>query len=212
MECFERWHTRHIGLFTFAHSVKHVSLYQRFDFWPGHLTAIMAKQVENAPKGPWIGLSGVPAAERQAVLDACRELTDRIRAGLDVGVEILSVANQELGETVLLWNGSSLDGFAVCHAGPATEAGSDTCFIKFAAARPGAGAETTLGRLLDACNEFARARGVSRVVAGVNTARIEAYRALLERGFRTDLQGVAMHRRGDAGYHRPGVFVLDDWR
>ena len=53
---------------------------------------------------------------------------------------------------------------------------------------------------------------VSRIVAGVNTARIEAYRALLARGFRTDLQGVSMHRRGDDPYDRPGVFVLEDWR
>jgi GNAT superfamily N-acetyltransferase len=221
MRCFERWGTRHAGLFTFAHSVKHVSLYQRFGFWPGHLTAILSRRVE-APDTPnlddgaaaaasWTGFSQVAPDARPAALGACRELTGRIYDGLDVAVEVLAVAHQELGDTILVSSGSDLEAFAVCHTGPATEAGSDACYVKFAAVRPGSQADG-FGRLLDACSAFALARGASRVVAGVNTARHEAYRALLERGFRTEFQGVAMHRGPDRGYARPDAFVLDDWR
>ena len=43
-------------------------------------------------------------------------------------------------------------------------------------------------------------------------ARHEAYRRILDRGFRTDLQGVAMHRPNEPGYNRPGVYLIDDWR
>jgi hypothetical protein len=32
------------------------------------------------------------------------------------------------------------------------------------------------------------------------------------RGFRTEFQGVAMHRGNKEGFSRPGVYVLDDWR
>jgi len=39
-----------------------------------------------------------------------------------------------------------------------------------------------------------------------------AYRAMQQRGFRTQLQGVTMHRPNEPGYSRPNVFVLDDWR
>jgi hypothetical protein len=49
-------------------------------------------------------------------------------------------------------------------------------------------------------------------VAGVNTAREAAYRAMQRRGFRTQFQGVAMHRPNEPGYSRPDKFVLDDWR
>jgi len=35
---------------------------------------------------------------------------------------------------------------------------------------------------------------------------------MLERGFRTDIQGVTMHRPNEPGYSRVGVYVLDDWR
>src|SRR5690242_5469630 len=45
MELFDKWETRHAGLFTFPHSQKHIALYQRFGFWPRFLTAIMSKPV-----------------------------------------------------------------------------------------------------------------------------------------------------------------------
>ena len=51
-----------------------------------------------------------------------------------------------------------------------------------------------------------------KLLAGVNMARHEAYRHLVERGFRTEIQGVTMHRPNEPGYSRAGVFVLDDWR
>jgi hypothetical protein len=31
-------------------------------------------------------------------------------------------------------------------------------------------------------------------------------------GFRTFIQGVAMQRPKEAGYNRPEVFAIDDWR
>jgi hypothetical protein len=70
----------------------------------------------------------------------------------------------------------------------------------------------SFGRLLDACEALARSRGLARLEAGVNLARHEAYRAMLARGFRTDIQGVAMHRHNESGYSRAGVHVIDDWR
>jgi len=46
----------------------------------------------------------------------------------------------------------------------------------------------------------------------MNIARHEAYRVMLGRGFRTDFQGVAMHRDNEPGYNQPGVYLIDDWR
>ena len=50
------------------------------------------------------------------------------------------------------------------------------------------------------------------LLAGVNLAREEADRHMVARGFRTEIQGVTMHRLNDWGYSRPGLYVLDDWR
>jgi hypothetical protein len=213
MDLFDRWNVKHAGLFTFAHSQKHVALYQRFGFWPRFLTAIMAKPVAQSSNGVAFSLfSQVPHGERDATLRACRDLTDAVFQGLDLRKEIQSVAQQNLGDTLLLWNGSRLEGLAISHSGAGTEAGSGHYYVKFAAARPDGDAAASFETLLSACEAHASACGASAVIAGVNMGRHEAYRALLARGFMTQMQGVAMQRGNEPGYNRPGVFAIDDWR
>src|ERR1700722_14357263 len=48
MHQFDAWGTRHTGLFTFAHSAKHVALYQKFGFHARFLTAIMSAPAQRA--------------------------------------------------------------------------------------------------------------------------------------------------------------------
>lgn len=201
--------TRLRGLFTFAHSPKHVGLYQRFGFWPRFLTAVMERPVDtDGPEAAW----STADASTAGTLARCRELTEAVCPGLDLGREIASVAAQGIGDTVLLGDGAELEGLAVCHTGAGSEAGSGVCYAKFAAVRPGPGAAARFERLLDACMAFARGRGLRTLTAGVNTARHDAYRHLLARGFRTAIQGVLMTRDGDPGLGRPDCWVLDDWR
>ncbi len=203
IELFTRRGVRQMGLYTFAGSIKHVRLYQKFGFWPQQLTLILSTAVERPTLAPdWTRFTQSPD------LTACAELTNSIFGGLNVEREILTVERQRLGETVLVWEGSRLAGLAVCHCGRGSEAGPDACYVKFGAAR----FVEAFDRLLDACLTLAAERGLARLVAGVNAARHQAYRRLLERGFRTDIQGVAMQRPKAAGFNRPGVFVLDDWR
>jgi GNAT superfamily N-acetyltransferase len=211
---FEDWRIRHAGLFTFAQSAKHVGLYGKFGFHPRFLTAIMA-----APARPtgiarqWSRYSELPETQRAEAETATRELSEQLYDGLDLRAEIRTVFARSLGDTALLRDGDSrLAGFAICHCGPESEAGEGVCFVKFGAVRPGPGAEDRFAAVLDACAALTVAAGMTTVVAGVNLAREEAYRAMLGRGFRTQFQGVAMHRPNEGGYSRPGLFVLDDWR
>jgi predicted N-acetyltransferase YhbS len=213
LECFDAWGTKHAGLFTFAHSPKHIALYQKFGFWPRFLTAIMSKAVTPPDRLPrWTSYSAVPRPERPGVLAQCRTLAGAIYDGLDLQREIEAVDAQRLGDSILVWDDATLAGLAVCHHGAGTEGGSGSCYVKFAGARPGPRAADHFGWLLDVCDAHAAVRGVPRLSAGVNLGRHEAYRQLIDHGFRTDRQGVAMHRGNDAGYNRPDVFVIDDWR
>ncbi len=213
VDLFDKWGTRHAGLFTFPHSQKHIGLYQRFGFWPRFLTAIMSKPVaQTTGARRWTRFSEVSSAERDDALSACRAVTYSVYEGLDVAKEIRAVAAQKLGDTILLWENDRLMALAVCHVGAGTEAGSDVCYIKFAAVRPGPTAEQHFSDLLGACEELAVAQHVSRLRGGINTARHEAYRHMLARGFRTDIQGVVMSRPNEAGYNRSGVYLIDDWR
>lgn len=215
VERFDAWRTRLAGLFTFPSSQKHIGLYQRFGFWPRFLTAMMSKPVTTNPidlRPPFTRFSDESDDARERVLAECRDLTHAIYDGLDVSNDIRSVAEQRLGDTLLVRRDGRLAALAVCHRGAGSEAGSGTCYVKFGGARPGRNAATDFDRLLDACDAFAADAGAGRVKAGVSTARHEAYTHLLQRGFRADMHGLAMHRPNDAGYSRPGVFALDDWR
>jgi GNAT superfamily N-acetyltransferase len=211
---FDGWGIRHAGLFTFAQSAKHVGLYGKFGFHPRFLTAIMAAPAQRSGTArQWSRYADLPDSQRSDAETATRVLTEQLYDGLDLRAEMRTVYARKLGDTVLLWDGDSrLAAFAICHCGPESEAGEGTCFVKFGAVRPGPSADDRFTALLDACAALAVSTGMSTLVAGVNTAREEAYRAMLACGFRTQIQGVAMHRPNEPGYSRPGLFVLDDWR
>lgn len=213
MELFAGWGTRHVGLFTFPHSPKHIALYQKFGFWPGTLTAVMRKQVRPLlDGGPTLLLSALPEDRRSECLDACFELSDAVHAGLDLRGEIGAVLAQGTGDTLLLWEGSRLDAFAICHCGAGSEAEGGTCYVKFGLCRSGPRSDVIFQRLLDACERFAAARSVDSLIAGVNTARHGAYRAMLGSGFEVQILGVTMHRPHERGYDQEETFLIDDWR
>lgn len=217
MTTFSRWGVRHTGLFTFPQSAKHVSLYQKFGYWPRYLTAIMTFTPEanttplaertNAP----VLLSSLKKAQRELAIQACRKLTHRIDKGLDLTAEIRAVHAQRTGDVVLTYTRGVLDAFAVCMNGPGSEGGEKTCYVKFAAARGGTGAGERFDRLLDACEAFASSCGVS-VEAGINSAREDAYRRMRSRGYQVAMQGVAMHRPHSEGFSHADAYVIDDWR
>jgi GNAT superfamily N-acetyltransferase len=218
MEIFQRWGTRHLGLYTFTHSPKHIGLYQKFGFWPRDLVAVMAKQTPPAPAVPSsnyeiMRFSETMIADRLQILAACAEVTNANFEGLEVVREMRAVAGQKLGDTILVWDASKLAAFAVCHSGPGSEAGSGVGYVKFAAARPGRRVSESFERLLDGVEEYARAVNAPKITAGVNLARREAFQSLSARGFRTEIQGLAMESgHENSGYNRGGVYILDDWR
>jgi hypothetical protein len=204
---------RHVGLYTFAESAKHVGLYRRFGFWPRFLTAYMMSPVGRGNvRSEWSRYSGGDEGQRSQLLEMCRTLTEELYEGLDLRAAIRAVAAQGVGDTVFMWDGGRLCGFAICRYGPRSEAGAGNCLVRFGAVRPGPNAARHFDLLLDACQRLAADAALSQLWVGVNTARHNACRQLLARGFRTEIQGVTMHRPNDAGYDREDALILDDWR
>lgn len=202
---------RHAALFTHPQSGGHVRLYQQHGFWPGALIAVMSRPVaeptETVSAEP---VSAMGARARKSALDGCRGVAGAVYRGLDLTREIEGLRRQQIGDTLVLRERGRVRGFAVCHCGDGSEARANSLYVKFAAVRPGDAAG--FARLVVACEAFARTRGADRVTAGVSTARRGAYRALLDRGYRADLYGVAMHAPDAPAYDRPDRFVLDDLR
>lgn len=217
MTIFDRWGLRHSGLFTFPQSAKHVGLYQKFGYWPRYLTAIMTRTPDTNPDPQGkradapVLLSILPKSRREQVIQACGTLTRKIDRGLDLAGEIRAVVAQRTGDVVLTYTRGVLDAFAVCLNGSGSEGGEKTCYVKFGAARGGAGAGERFDRLLSACEAFASSRG-AMVEAGVNLAREDAYRRMRSRGYQVTRQGVAMQRPHAEGFNRADAYVIDDWR
>ena len=224
MTIFDKWGVKRTGLFTFPHSAKHVGLYQKYGYWPGYLTVIMTRTPEPVPKtvsdrpAPLL-LSQLKKAEREHAVQACAKLTHKIDAGLDLTGEIRAALAQRTGDVVLTYTRATLDGFAICLTGPGSEGGEKTCYIKFAAARPGpdagerpsASPGQRFDKLLDACDACASSRGVT-LEAGVNLAREDAFRRMRSHGYRAMMNGVALQRPHTAGFNRADAYVIDDWR
>jgi GNAT superfamily N-acetyltransferase len=212
MLIFEKWGVRHTGLFTFPHSTKHVGLYQKFGYWPQYLTALMsyAPEPSKSAVAPTL-LSALPKSQRESAIQACAKLTHKIYKGLDLSGELHAVLAQRIGDVVLTFTRGTLDAFAICANGLGSEGGEKLCYVKFGAARGGAGAGERFDQLLDACDAFAVSRGVS-VEAGVNLAREDAYQRMRAHGYQVKAQGVAMQRPHAEGFNRPDAYVIDDWR
>jgi len=214
MPIFEFLGVRHAGLFTFPHSAKHIGLYQKFGFYPRFLTAVMTRSPSQSMQsnGQLVRFSQLAQSENDGALRACCEMTDLIFGGLDLRSEIQAVHNHKLGDTILLWNGSRLAAFAVCHFGAGTEGGPTCCYVKFAAARPGEKAGENFDRLLDQLDFLAANERLASIEAGVNMACDDVYRRMLAKGFQTKIQGVAMDRPNEPGCNYPAAHVISDWR
>jgi GNAT superfamily N-acetyltransferase len=216
MPVFDKWGVRHTGLFTFAASVKHVGLYQKFGYWPRYLTAVMTRTPEAnstmQPAAQPVLLSALSKAERERTIEGCAKITHQIDRGLDLSDEMREVLAQRTGDVVLTsGRGGAPSAFAICQHGPGSEGGAKTCAVKFGAARGGAGAGERFEKLLDACDVFAAARGLT-IEAGVNLAREDAFQRMRAHGYRVTMQGVAMQRPHGEGFNRADVWVIDDWR
>src|SRR4051812_31763240 len=199
------------GLFTLPQSPKHIRLYESFGFATQFRTAIMEKPAAlEAQADDWTLYSRLRSTDQEAALEQCCALGSALFDGLDLSREIRAVTAQRLGDTVLLRREGIVAGFAVCHIGAGTEAGSDSLYVKFATVRPGA--RQDFERLLDGCEGLAASVGVRRIRAGANAGRRLAYGIMRARGYCPALNGVAMHRPNRAGYDRADRLVIDDWR
>ena len=215
VKVLDGWKLRHSGLFTFAHSAKHVGLYNKFGYWPGHLTALMRYAPGTVARAANVSapvlLSALNKSAREVAIRVCAALTNRIEKGLDLSDEIRAALVQGVGEVVIINSRSKLEGFAICMTGPGSEGGAKTCYVKFGVVRGGNGANARFNRLLNAIDEFAISRGAD-VEAGVNLARRDAYTQMRAHGYKATTQGVAMHRPHGDGFNRADVYAIDDWR
>jgi len=140
-------------------------------------------------------------SEGRKAKSACKlagNLRTPFMTDLILDVKIRAVDNQKLGRHPSdVGRRQARPDLQFGHVGAGNRAGSGKCYIKFGAVQSGQDAALLFRRPASMHAEFAYRVGTNTLVAGVNLARIEAYREMLQAGFRTNVQGVAMERNGD---------------
>jgi GNAT superfamily N-acetyltransferase len=176
-----------IGLETMPRTMDNIGFYSALGFVPGRLTITLTLEAGLLGNGPSL-LGRLPARDKEATIEECRALTNRLAPGFDFTREIALTDHLALGDTVLLRDRHRLLGFALCHTAPLVEGRvrEEMRVLKLVLER-----EEDLSRLADILVDYARRSGTRRVALRVQTEFLRAYQRLIDLGARvrwTDLR------------------------
>jgi len=201
---------RTLGLETMPRTVDNIGFYSRLGFLPGHLTLTMTHEVQRAQgdRPAYEVLSALDARDRAARLEEIGRLVASLAPGFDFSREIQLTADFALGNVVSVLQGGRLAAFALCHSAPLAESGTrdELRVLKLAAASADA-----LLTALEAAACWAASQNIRRIAVRCQTASAEAYRALIECGYRVRWSDLRMTM---AGYEEPrpqGGILWSNW-
>jgi GNAT superfamily N-acetyltransferase len=167
-----------IGLETMPRTMDNIGFYSSLGFLPGKLTITVTFDSAHAVGAPTLlGRLG-PRAQDDTVLE-CRELARSLIPGCDYSREMKLTEELGIGETLLMFDGGKLAGFALCHAVPLVEgrALEEMRVLKLVLAQ-----ESALPGALEALADLARRRGARRVAMRAQTEYLGAYQSLIAAG------------------------------
>jgi len=198
-----------IGLETMPRTIENIGFYSRLGLVPGHLTINMTRDLGSGA-APHPGAERLSRqADRERMLSACRELTDRISAGVDFTRDLALTLEQGVGDTTLLHGPAGLRAFALWHTTPLAHgrAPEDLRVLKVVAEDEAAFAEV----IAAAGQDGVASAPVHRISVRCQTAFTGAYRQLIEAGFRVHWTDLRMTLAGHEERHRaPGV-LMSNW-
>ncbi len=186
-----------LGLETMPRTVDNIGFYSRLGFVPGFLTLTMTHEVQRAQesRSAYEVLGALDARERGARLAEIGAFVTGLAPGFDFSREIQLTLDFALGNVVSVREGGKLAAFALCHSAPLAESGTRD---ELRVLKIGATSSDTLLRALEAVTAWAASQNIRRVAVRCQTAYAEAYRALVQCGFRVRWSDLRMTMSGYA--------------
>jgi hypothetical protein len=212
------------GLVTYPTSAKHLTLFHKFGYRPGQLTAIMSRPVDRspvrtaAPARPARAALGVrkfstlEEARKKTTLARVNRIVGGICRGMDLSKEIEIVDGLALGDTLLLERERDLVGLAVYHVPGVSEAPAGALYVKFLAIDTAERRPEHLEQFVGALDDVATELGLARIILPVYLRYWPAYSTLVKCGYQIDFTLVRMHKGKGRDYEDEAHLVLDDWR
>lgn len=197
-----------IGLETMPRTIENIGFYSRLGFRPGHLTITL--QREN-PQGLGVArelLSNMDPDARQAALEGCRALADRVVRGSDFTRELQLTIDHDLGDVAVLRDSAgAVRAYAMWHTAALAvgRARDELRLLKLAAT------DLDGARAAIAIAEAEAARlGLPRIGVRCQTMHGELYARLVADGFRVHWTDLRMTLAGREEPERNGV-MLSNW-
>jgi GNAT superfamily N-acetyltransferase len=196
-----------IGLETMPRTMDNIGFYSRLGFLPGRLTITTTLDAAYADVAPTLIGRMTPSA-REDALGECRELVARLLPGYDYTREINLTTELALGDTVLLYGGGRLVGFALAHTAPLVEgrAREELRVLKLVLDD-----ETHFVDLVRAVADYARRSGTRRVALRLQGEYLAAYQRMISLGGHVRWTDLRMSL-ADYEEHRPRAgLVISNW-
>jgi GNAT superfamily N-acetyltransferase len=196
-----------LGLETMPRTMENIGFYSNLGFIPGHLTVTLTIDAQLLER-PAPLLSQRSAYEQQAVIAACRSLTERVMPGYDFTRELELTEQLQLGDTMLLGSAEAPSGFALCHTAPlvAGRTRDELRVLKMVLTR-----RSELPRMLGALADMARRVGTRRVAIRLQGDYPDAYRTLVALGARVRWTDLRMSAHGWTEVPPAEGMVLSNW-
>src|ERR1043166_9342629 len=159
-------------------TMDNIGFYSRLGFVPGRLTVTTTLEAAHADHAPRT-FGRLSPRDKDDVLVAARALLETVQPGFDYTREITLTDALALGDTVLLFDGDTLVGFALAHTASLVEGRTreELRVLKLALAD-----ETRFVDLVGLVCDFARRSGTRRVSFRMQGGFIDAYQRLIVLG------------------------------
>jgi hypothetical protein len=188
-------------------TMDNIGFYSRLGFLPGRLTLTTTIEA-NYAETPARMLGRLAPQDRDDVIRECRRLVQQLVPGYDYSREIALTAELGLGDTVLLYAGDRLAGFALAHSAPLVEgrAREELRVLKLALAD-----DTHLDDMLTSICDFARRSGTRRIALRLQSEYMPAYQRVIALGGHVRWTDLRMSLAGFVERLPQRGLVLSNW-
>lgn len=199
-----------LGLETMPRTVDNIGFYSRLGFVPGYLTITLGRDIPSRiPRGDAKVLGRLGQAERADAIAGCRTCLQDAAPGYDFTREIELTLGLELGDAAVVTDGGVVQGFAMWHSAPLTEArrSEELRLLKLFAPTP-----AVFLSLIRAVETSARRLRIGRVAVRCQGRFTDAYTALGELGYGVRWTDLRMTMVGYAEPDlAPGAVLFSNW-
>jgi len=196
-----------IGLETMPRTMDNIGFYSRLGFLPGRLTITTTLEASYGEVPTRLIGRLSPHACADALAE-CRDLVQRLLPGYDYTREILLTSELGLGDTVLIYEGDRIVGFALAHTAPLVEgrAREELRVLKLVLEDT-----SRLDDLIRATGDFARRSGTRRLALRLQGEYLAPFQRIIALGGHIRWTDLRMSLGGFEERRPTTGFVLSNW-